>query len=59
VEHEALAGGREWGSLREGVHLKDLVLHGSIILKWIFKEWEMGAWTGLIWLSMGRVGRLL
>jgi hypothetical protein len=33
--------------------------HGSIILKWIFKEWDGGTWTGLIWLRMRTDGRIL
>jgi hypothetical protein len=27
-----------------------------IILKWISREWNVGAWTGLIWLRIGTVG---
>ena len=22
---------------------------GGIILRWIFRKWDVGAWTGLIW----------
>jgi hypothetical protein len=33
--------------------------HGSIILKWIFKEWDGGTWTGLICLRMWTGGRIL
>jgi len=33
--------------------------HVSIILKWIFKEWDGGTWTGLIWLRMQTGGRIL
>jgi hypothetical protein len=29
---------------------------GRIILKWIFRKWDVGAWTGLIWLREGIVG---
>jgi hypothetical protein len=29
------------------------------ILRWIFKKWDGGAWTGLIWLRIGTGGRLL
>jgi hypothetical protein len=43
TEHVALMGGRGayrvwWGDLREGNNLKDLVVDGRIILKWICKK---------------------
>ena len=28
----------------------------GIILKWIFRKWDVGNWSGLIWLRMGTVG---
>jgi hypothetical protein len=38
--------------------LKDPGADGTIILKGIFKKWD-GAWTGLIWLSIGIGGGFL
>jgi len=31
-------------------------IDGNIILKWIFMNWDVGAWTGLIWLRIGTGG---
>ena len=28
--------------------------HSWIILRWIFRKWDMGIWTGLIWLRIGK-----
>jgi hypothetical protein len=34
-----------WGNLRERDHLEDSVVDGRIILKWIFRKWDGGAWA--------------
>jgi len=47
-----------WGNKRERDHLADLVVDGRIILKWILRI-VVGAWTELIGLGLGTVGRLL
>jgi hypothetical protein len=45
-------------NLRERDHLEHPG-DGSIILKWIFRTWDGGAWTGLIWLRTRTRGGLL
>jgi hypothetical protein len=38
-----------WGNRRERNHLGDPGLDGRIILRSIFKKWDVGVWTGLSW----------
>ena len=45
-----------WGSLRERDHLEDPGIDGRIILRWIFREWNVGAWTGSVGLGIGTGG---
>jgi hypothetical protein len=39
-------------------HMGDPGVDRNIILKWIFRRWEVGVWTGLIWLRIGTGGGL-
>jgi hypothetical protein len=39
--------------MRERDHLEDPSVYGKIILRWIFRKWDVGAWTGSIWLRIG------
>jgi len=48
-----------WGNLKERDDLGDRGIDGRIILKWIFTTWDVGAWTGLIWLRKWTGGGLL
>jgi hypothetical protein len=48
-----------WGKLRERNHLEVPDLDGRIILMWIFRKWDVGIWSGLIWLRKGTVCGLL
>jgi hypothetical protein len=48
-----------WGNLRETDHFEDPGVDGRIILRWIFRKWDMGTWTGLSWLRIGTGGRHL
>jgi hypothetical protein len=42
-----------WGNLRERNNLGDPDVDGRIILRWIFRKWDVGAWTGLSLLRIG------
>ena len=41
-----------WRNLGERDHLEDPGVDGRIILRWIFRKWDVAAWTGLIWLRI-------
>jgi hypothetical protein len=43
-----------WGNLRERSHLENPGVYGRIILRWIFRKWEVGLWTGWIELAQDR-----
>jgi hypothetical protein len=59
ARHVALMGRGEaytgfwWGNLREKDHWGDPGEDWKIILKWIFRKWDIGVWTGLTWLRIG------
>jgi hypothetical protein len=48
-----------WGNLRERDHLEDPGMNGRIILRCIFRQWDVGVWTGSMWLRIETVGRHL
>jgi len=45
-----------WGNLKKIVHLEDTGVDGIIILRWIFRKWNVRAWTGSSQLRIGTVG---
>jgi len=42
-----------WGNLRERDHWGEPGADGTIILRWIFRKWDAGVWTGSSWLRIG------
>jgi hypothetical protein len=41
-----------WGNLRERDQWGDLVVDGRIILRWIYRRWDVVIWSGSIWLRI-------
>jgi len=52
---EAYAGFR-WKHLRERDHLEDPGVDWRIILRWIFRKWDVEAWARSSWLRIGTDG---
>jgi len=44
------------GNLKERDHLGEEGVDGRIILRWIFRKWDLGVWTGSSWLRIGTGG---
>jgi hypothetical protein len=42
-----------WGNLRERDHFEDPVVDGMIIIRWLFRKWELGG-MDRIELAQGR-----
>jgi len=41
-----------WGNLKERDHWGDPGLEGRIILRWIFRKWDVGVWTKSDWIRI-------
>jgi len=41
-----------WINLRKRNHLEDPGVDGKIILRWIFRKWDVRLWTGSSWLRI-------
>jgi len=45
--------------LARNLHLGDPIVDRRIILRWSFRKWDVGVYTGLSWLRIGAGGRHL
>jgi len=43
-------------NLRDRDHWEDPNVDGRIILRWIFRKWDVRALTGSMWLRIGKGG---
>jgi hypothetical protein len=41
-----------WENVRERDHFEDPGVDARIILRWIFRKWEVRVWTGWSWLRI-------
>jgi hypothetical protein len=57
--HRVLVGKPWGGNLREKDHKEDPGIDGRIILRCIFRKWDVGIWTRLNWLTIRIGGGLL
>jgi hypothetical protein len=46
-----------WENMRATDHFEDPCVGGRIILRWIFRKWNLGVSAGSIWLRMETGGR--
>jgi len=52
-EKERCIQGFGGGKLGERDHLGDPGVDGRIILRWMFRKWDVEVWTGSSWLRIG------
>jgi len=45
-----------WLNLKGKNHLEGPGVDGRIILRWIFRKWDVGVWTASGWLRIGTGG---
>jgi hypothetical protein len=48
-----------WGKLRVKEQMDDPFVDGRIILRWIFKKWDVGLWTESNWFKLRTGGEHL
>ena len=45
-----------WGNLRKRDHLRDPCVDGRLTLRWVFRKWDVEAWTETSWIRIGTGG---
>jgi hypothetical protein len=45
-----------WENRRERDHWGDQGVDEKMIIRWIFRKWDVGVWTGLSWLRIEKGG---
>ena len=45
-----------WGNLKERDHLEEPGVDRRIILRWIFRKYDVGVWIGSSWFKIGTGG---
>jgi hypothetical protein len=56
IGREEVCTGFWWENVRERDYWEDPGVDGRVILRWIFKNWDVVVWTGLSWLRIGTGG---
>jgi hypothetical protein len=44
---------QRFGGGKGKIYFEDAGIDRTIILKWVFSKWDVGSWTGSIWLRIG------
>jgi hypothetical protein len=52
IGREEACTGVWWGNLRERNHWGDPSVDGRLILRWIFRKWDVKIWTRFGWLRI-------
>jgi hypothetical protein len=54
LEEDRFTTGFWWGNVKKVDHLEEEGVDGRIILRYIFRKWDVRAWSGSIWVRTER-----